>query len=75
MADWKSESDVKDVLVGTAGEVADKVTVDTAGLANVWWESARSARLVGRSWKCILWGRSEVYGWMLREFYICCCGL
>jgi hypothetical protein len=64
---------VKDVLVGTAGEVADRVIVDTAGLANVWWERARSARLVGRSWKCISWGRAEVYGWMLREFYICCC--
>ena len=56
MADSKSESDVKDVLVGTAGEVAEMVIVDTAGLANIWWERVRSARLVERSWKCILVG-------------------
>lgn len=50
MADSKSESDVKDVLVGTGGEVAVMVIVETAGLANAWCERARSARLVGSSW-------------------------
>jgi hypothetical protein len=36
MADSKSESEVKLVLVGTAGEVAVMVIVETAGLATAW---------------------------------------